>query len=153
MAYRVKSTDGFILEVDTVAELRSVMAWLRGDAVSPDSHDLLKQERMIPLEADMLKAFLAGLPNRQRRILKLLAESTDEEGKPRQVEDRELRQLFGLASNNALAGVMASISKHAKRANWAYTDLVVTEKHNNSSGRHVWYTVTKVLREALLMTE
>jgi len=63
--------------------------------------------------------------------------------------DAELRTELGLKDNKALAGVLAGLTKQAKKAGLSPRDVLRTEATRGSEGRIYTYQLGKALKDAL----
>jgi len=139
MAIRIR-VGNLILEVDSEADLRTALAALNATSnKTVNSSSSGGRSSGDPI-ADLFKR----LPANQKKLLKTVAANQDG------VTDVELRKALSMATNNALAGVTAGLTKNAKKAGLELSEIVIKEQRKNGSGERVYlYRVTPAARERL----
>ncbi|MCH7656510.1 MAG: hypothetical protein IIC95_11110 [Chloroflexi bacterium] len=151
MGFKLTSPDGFVVEVETYDQLTQVLQQLRSQPQLPGlDHAVVapgadQEQPPAHLEAGPLRLWFHRLPHNQHEALEFIAHH-----QPQPVVDEALRGQLGLNSNSELAGVMSAVSKNAKGQGWSYNDLVVRQQRRDQTGRHVYYTLTDIMREAVM---
>lgn len=146
MAFRIRTPDGLVVEVDNPHELAIVLDMIRPSKIpeARTERQPTQPAQTIPLEASVVHRFLNTLSDKQQSVVRVLAQSTDG------MLDNEIVTALNLPSKNSLGGLMAGISRHAGKGHLIIEQVLVKSVRQNGTGTlHNHYVATPAVKEAI----
>lgn len=141
MPIKIRLGDGIVVEAESEEELRTVFSAL-GYKDGALGQAGVKDERLLESVEKRLRRVYGRLRSYpQRRTLQVLAQS------PEGLRDYQLRTNLNFASNNQLAGVMAGLSKHARKLDLKIGHILVKQTVPGPDRRNYLYRLTPEMRD------